>query len=236
MSITNTRAFVSGANRGIGKAIVEELLKQGASKIYAAARNVDTIETSDPRVIPIQLDVTDATSVRAAIADANDINLLINNAGVLSFGDVLSASESEWHQAMQVNFLGKLTLSCEAAPKLEANKGSLINMLTLLSLASMPGMAAYNASKAAAWSMALSLRATLKPKGISVHNVFPGAVDTDMLAAVEMPKTDPSEVARAVVEGWKKGEEDIFPDPMSQQVYSAWRENHKAVEQQFASM
>ena len=109
-------------------------------------------------------------------------------------------------------------------------------MLSLVSLVSAPGFAAYNASKAAAWSMTLSLRANLAARGITVHGVFPGAVDTDMLAGVDMPKTSPADVARAVVSGLQENREDIFPDPMSTQVYAAWRQDHKAVEKQFAAM
>ena len=111
-----------------------------------------------------------------------------------------------------------------------------MNVLTLLSLASMPSFAAYNASKAAAWSMTLSLRASLANSNVTVHSVFPGAVDTDMLADVEIPKTNSLQVARAIIEGIQDGKEDIFPDPMSQEVYGMWSKDHKAIEKQFAQM
>ena len=120
---------------------------------------------------------------------------------------------------------------------LEANGGgSIVNTLTLLSLASMPGFAAYNASNAAAWSMSLSLRASLKPKNIQVVNAFPGAIDTDMLSGVDIDKTSPNDVANEILIAVQNNQEDVFPDPMSKQVYEAWRQDHKAVEQQFASM
>jgi short-subunit dehydrogenase len=100
----------------------------------------------------------------------------------------------------------------------------------------MPGLGVYNASKAAAWSMTQSLRGNLAGKGIAVHGVFPGAVDTEMLAGVEMPKTSAADVARAIVAGIQAGDEDIFPDPMSSQMYAAWKSDHKAVERQFSTM
>ncbi len=122
-------------------------------------------------------------------------------------------------------------------PVIEKNGGGAVaNILTLVALASMPGLAVYNASKAAAWSASLSLRASLANKPVTVHNVFPGAVDTDMLAGVEMPKTSPQDVAEAVVAGIVAGHEDIFPDPMAESMYAEWRKDHKAVEKQFAAM
>jgi short-subunit dehydrogenase len=123
------------------------------------------------------------------------------------------------------------------APVIKQNGGgAIVNVLTLVALASMPGLAVYNASKAAAWSMTQSLRASLAGEKIEVYGVFPGAIDTDMLKGVEMPKTSPADVAKAIVAGLSEGREDIFPDPMSQQLYTAWRQDHKAVEKQFATM
>jgi len=130
-----------------------------------------------------------------------------------------------------------LNLSRAIAPNIAANGGgAIVNMLTLLSLASMPAITPYNISKAAAWSLTLSLRAELAGKNIAVHSVFPGAIDTDMLKGVEMDKSAPGDVAAAIIAGVIAGQEDIFPDPMSKQVYQAWRQDHKAVEKQFASM
>ena len=116
-----------------------------------------------------------------------------------------------------------------------ANRG-IGRELVKAALASMPALSTYNASKAAAWSMTQSLRATLAPRGIAVFGVFPGAVDTDMLAGVEMPKTSPAAIAAAILDGLRADQEDIFPDPMSQQLYAAWKADHKAVEKQFAAM
>lgn len=123
------------------------------------------------------------------------------------------------------------------APVIEHNGGgAIVNILSLVSLVSAPGLAGYNTSKAAAWSMTLSLRASLAARGITVHGVFPAGVDTDMLAGADMPKASPVDVARAIVSGLAENSEDIFPDAMSTQVYAAWRQDHKAVEKQFAAM
>ena len=241
MQIKNSTAFVTGANRGIGRALVEALLDAGAGKVYAAARRLDSLDAvtsiDSKRIIPLQADVTDRARIAALPMEAPDVNLLINNAGVLDFGGILDAPLDTVVREFETNFYGKLVLARAFAPVIEKNGGgAIVNMLTLVALASMPGLGVYNASKAAAWSMTQSLRANLAGKGIAVHGVFPGAVDTDMIAAVEMPKTSAADVARAIVAGIDAGEEDIFPDPMSSQMYAAWKSDHKAVEKQFAAM
>lgn len=241
MNPKNATALVTGANRGIGREIVRALLAAGAHKIYAAARNEATLAGTlalDPaRVVPLKVDVTDRTAVAALAARAPDVTLLVNNAGVLDFGGILDAPYQAFERNFATNFYGKLNMARAFAPVIEANGGGgIVNLLTLVALASMPGLAVYNASKAAAWSMTQSLRASLAGRGVEVFGVFPGAVDTDMLAGVDMPKTSPAEVARAIIQGIAEGREDIFPDPMSTQMYAAWKQDHKAVEKQFAAM
>lgn len=241
MEIRKATALVTGANRGIGRELVRALLEAGANKIYATARHADGLAAAralDPaRVVALQLDVTDRERVAALPGAASDVNLLVNNAGVLDFGGILEAPLAAVARNFETNFYGKLLMARAFAAVIERNGGgAIVNVLTLVALASMPGLAAYNASKAAAWSMTQSLRASLSGKGIEVHGVFPGAVDTDMLAGVEMAKTSPADVARAVVRGIAEGREDIFPDEMSTQLYAAWRQDHKAVEKQFAAM
>jgi NAD(P)-dependent dehydrogenase (short-subunit alcohol dehydrogenase family) len=240
MQIKDSVALVTGANRGIGRAFVEALLERGASRIYAAARDLaslDAVVRLDPkRIRALKLDVTSAEDARAAAAQAKDLTLLINNAGVLASGSLTDIPVDAVRGNMETNFFGLLNVITAFVPVLERSEGSIVNILTLLSLASMPGVAAYNASKAAGWSLTQSFRADLAKRGIRVHGVFPGLVDTEMARSWEMPKTPAIDVARATLAGVDANEEDIYPDAMSQQVYAAWREDHKAVERQFAAM
>lgn len=241
MKIQTATALVTGANRGVGAALVSALLQAGVKKVYATARNLHRLEpitALDPiRVVPLQLDVTDPEQVGQISTQAPDVNLLINNAGSLAFGSILDVPTETIAQQLDTNFYGVLHMVRAFAPVIEKNGGgAIVNVLTLLSMVSAPGMSAYNLSKAAAWSMTQSLRASLSSHNIAVYGVFPGAIDTDMLAGVDMAKTSPADVAAAVVAGIGEAQEDIFPDPMSTQVYAAWKQDHKAVEKQFAAM
>lgn len=241
MEIKKVVAVVTGANRGIGRELVRALLDAGAKKVYATARDIKSLAATlalDPkRVVALQLDVTNHQRVAALPSEASDANLLINNAGVLDFGGILDVPLDAVKRNVETNFYGKLLMARAFAPVIEHNGGgAIVNMLSLVSLVSAPGLSGYNASKAAAWSMTLSLRASLASKNITVHGVFPAGVDTDMLAGVDVPKASPVEVAKEIVSGIAMNREDIFPDAMSTQVYAAWRQDHKAVEKQFAAM
>lgn len=241
MQIQNSIALVTGANRGIGYAFVNALLQAGAQKVYATARKLDSLRDVTAldvsRVIPLQLDVTDPNLVNALPAQSPNVNLLINNAGVLAFGGILDVPLEEIASQFNTNFYGSLNMARALVPVIEQNNGgAIVNMLSVVSLASMPALAAYNASKAAGWSMTQSLRASVAEKGITVHAVFPGPVDTEMAAEIEFDKTSPADIAAAVLAGVEAGQEDIFPDPMSNQVYTAWKQDHKAIEKQFAAM
>jgi NAD(P)-dependent dehydrogenase (short-subunit alcohol dehydrogenase family) len=240
MKIDNTVAFVTGANRGIGAALVRALLENGASKIYAAVRQEADLPTvgarADRRVVPVHLDVTNPAHVARAAREASDVSLLFNNAGVLNFGSVLDAPPAAFSQNFDVNFYGVLNTTRAFASTLTGRRGAVVNILTVVALASMPGLGVYNASKAAAWSLTQSLRADFAKRHVKVFSVFPGPVDTDMLKGVEMPKAAPADVASAVLTGIEADEEDILPDPMSRQLYANWMTDHKAVERQFAAM
>jgi len=240
MKIRNSVALVTGANRGIGRALVESLLEQGASRVYATARRLKDLEAVvalDPRrVTPLQVDVTNPVELSDAAAKAKDVSLLINNAGVLDFGSVLEAPAEAFARDFEVNFYGPLHSTRSFAPSLIRTKGAVMNVLSVAALASMPGIGVYNASKAAAWSLTQSLRGDLGKKGVQVFGVFPGPVDTDMAREFPMTKATPLDVAREILAGIEAGVEDIFPDVMSKQVYGAWAADHKAVERQFAAM
>lgn len=240
MNIENTIALVTGANRGAGKVYVAELLRRGAAKVYAGARDADSLAETvalDPaRVVPIQLDVTEPPEIEAAAQVASDVTLLINNAGALSFGGALEVTQDAINRDMAVNLGGLRDVTRAFTPVIEANGGgAVVNMLTLLSFVSAPGFSAYNASKAAAWSMAMSLRAYLRPKGIAVVNAFPAGIDTDMLAAVDAPKDAPEEVVRDVLDAVEAGQEDVYPASAGD-VYAGWRADQKQVEAAFAAM
>lgn len=238
MQVKQSVALVTGANRGIGHAFVEALLERGASRVYATARHLASLEPLvrlDPeRIRALKLDVTSTQDARAAAAQAKDVTLLINNAGVLALGGLTDIPVDAVRGNMETNFFGLLNVINAFAPVLERRRGSVVNILTLLSLFSIPGVAAYNASKAAGWSLTQSFRADLAKRGIRVHGVFPGLVDTEMARSWDLPKTPAIDVARTTLAGVEANEEDIYPDPMAQQVYAAWRADHKAVERQFA--
>lgn len=240
MKIKDSVALVTGANRGIGRAFVDALLESGARRVYAAGRDLnalDAVVRLDPqRVQAVKLDVTNPEDARKAAAVADDVTLLINNAATLAAGGAADVPIDAVRKDMETNFFGILNVTTAFIPVLTRRQGSIVNILTLLSLASIPGVAAYNASKAAGWSLTQSFRADLGKLGIAVHGVFPGLVDTDMARPFQMPKVPAIEVARATLAGVDVGEEDIYPDPMSQRVYSDWREDHKAVERQFAAL
>jgi NAD(P)-dependent dehydrogenase (short-subunit alcohol dehydrogenase family) len=240
MDLNGTTALVTGANRGIGRALVGALLDRRAGRVYAAARNVASLEPligRDPkRVIPLALDVSNRGQIAALPDGVLDLRLLINNAGVLDLGSALDVPLEAVDRNLAVNFYGPLLTARALAPVIEKNGGgAIVNLLTIVAMASMPALAGYNASKAAAWSLTQSLRGSLANRGIAVHAVFPGPVDTDMAASIPLKKTSPEDVANAILDGVASGKEDIFPDPMSKSVYEAWRTDHKAVERQFAA-
>lgn len=240
MQIANSTVLVTGSNRGTGREYVRQLIGRGAARVYATARNIDaladTVALDPARVVPLQLDVTDPASIRAAATQATDVTLLINNAGVLSFGGALDVGADAIASDMGVNFTGLRDVTRAFAPVIEANGGgAVVNMLTLLSFVSAPGFSAYNASKAAAWSMAMSLRAYLAPKGIAVINAFPAGIDTEMLAGVDAAKDAPSAVVGDVLAAIEAGGEDVYPASAAD-VHDAWRKDQKAVERMFAAM
>ena len=187
-------------------------------------------------MVPVELDVTKIEQIERAASLASDVSLLINNAGSLTFGGALDITQDGLDRDMAVNLHGLHNMTRRFTPILAANGGgAVVNMLSLLSFLSAPGFSGYNASKAAAWSMTMSLRAYLAAKGIKVINAFPAGIDTDMLAGVDGPKDSVHDVARDVLNGVIADAEDVYPASAAG-VFEAWRQDQKAVEASFAQM
>ena len=234
MQIAGQTVVVTGANRGLGRSLVEALLDRGASKVYAAARNPAAV-LDDPRVVALALDLLDRETIAAAARHAGDATVLINNASTAAFAAPLDADPATVRNEMQVNYGGTFDVIRAFVPVLERNGGgAIVNLLSLLSLASAPPMAGYSASKAAAHSLTQALRPVLAAKNISVHGVYPAGIDTDMLAGIEAPKTAPRQVAEGVLDGLAAGVEDIFPDPNATAMAATWRSDPKAFERAFS--
>lgn len=231
MNIAGSVALVTGANRGLGRALVAALLEAGAAKVYATARDGRTIVAS-ARVVPLTLDITNAAHIAAAAQRANDVTLLVNNAGVLSAFNVLTSSIADFDADYRTNLYGMLAVIRAFVPVLErAPAGAaIVNVLSLAALASVPTMGGYSSSKAAAYSITQAMRPELKVKRIDILAALPGPIDTDMVKALPMPKTSPADVARGVLAGITRGDEDIFPDPMAQQMGALWNTNPKDLE------
>jgi NAD(P)-dependent dehydrogenase (short-subunit alcohol dehydrogenase family) len=227
-------ALVTGASRGLGRALVVALLDRGVPKVYAGVRDVTTAPV-DERVAPLALDLTDAQQIAAAAEAAVDVSLLINNAGDADFAPLLEASRDAIDREIATNVLGTLDVIRAITPRMTAG-GTVVNILSLLSLAAAPGMAGYSASKAAAHSMTQALRPPLAARKIEVVGVYPGAIDTDMLAGVQMPKASPRAVAEAILDGVLAGEREIYPDPMAAEMSLVWRTDPHAFERRFAAL
>jgi NAD(P)-dependent dehydrogenase (short-subunit alcohol dehydrogenase family) len=219
MTIADKTVLVTGANRGLGRALVEEALRRGATRVYAGSRQ--PLTHSDQRVTPIVLDVTDAVQIRAAADRVESLDVLINNAGVSVPDDLSDRAAFEQHLA--VNLFGTWSATEAFLPSLSRSKGAIVNVVSLGALAAVPILPAYSASKAAAFSLTQSLRALLAQQGVEVHAVLPGPIDTDMVRDLPIPKTAPESVAQRIFDGVENGDEDIFPDPMSAMMAEAWR-------------
>jgi NAD(P)-dependent dehydrogenase (short-subunit alcohol dehydrogenase family) len=219
MTIADKTVLVTGANRGLGQALVEEALRRGAKRVYASSRRAFT--HPDERVTPIELDVTNAAQIQAAADRVKSLDILINNAGVSVPDDLSDRAAFEQHFA--VNLFGTWATTAAFLPSLTRSRGAVVNVVSVGALAAVPILPAYSASKAAAFSLTQSLRALLAGRGVGVHAVLPGPIDTDMVRDLPIPKTSPESVAQGILDGVENGDEDIFPDPMSAIMAEAWR-------------
>jgi NAD(P)-dependent dehydrogenase (short-subunit alcohol dehydrogenase family) len=234
MQIEGIVAFVTGSNRGLGRAFVAELLARGARRVYAASRGGEA--HIDARVVPIQLDVTDPEQIRAAAAAATDVQLLVNNAGRNTSHSLLSSEPERLRHDMDVNVHGTLEITRAFVPVLEATKPSaIVNILSVASLANLPMVGGYSVTKAALWSLTQALRAELRGRGIRVHGAFPGVIDTDMSRGYDVPKASPESVVRAVLDGVTAGEDNIAPDPMSSEMMELFVRDPREVERRLTT-
>jgi NAD(P)-dependent dehydrogenase (short-subunit alcohol dehydrogenase family) len=233
MTISDKAVLVTGANRGIGQALIEEALTRDAKRVYAAARQPMT--HPDGRVTPLTLDVTNAAQIRRAVDDVESLDILINNAGLALYDDLSDPTALE--QQLAVNLFGTYGVTRAFLPLLTRSRGAIVNVGSVTAFAALPVIPAYSISKAAVFNLTQSLRALLAGQGVSVHAVLAGPVDTDMSRDLDKPKASPESVARAILDGLQNGEEDIFPDPMAQSMAESWRSSAaKALERQFAAL
>lgn len=231
MNLANKTVLITGANRGIGRALVNEALRRGAKRVYAGTRGALTI--ADERVTPLTLDVTNASHIQRAAEKLDTLDVLINNAGIALYDDLSNPESLE--QQLAVNLFGPFNVTRVFLPHLKRSKGAIVNNLSLAALAALPMIPGYSISKAAAFNMTQSLRALLAADGVTVHAVVIGPTDTDMTRGFEIPKSSVETTAQGIFQGFEKGEEDIFPDPAAQSIAEGWRNGAvKAMERQFA--
>jgi NAD(P)-dependent dehydrogenase (short-subunit alcohol dehydrogenase family) len=232
MHVSAKEILISGANRGIGAALVREFLKFDVARIYAAARDVNSLpDWGDGRVSSVSLDVTDDASVAAAAAGRGSVDILVNNAGTMGWGDWLTTPQETLDRDMETNFHGTRRMVRAFAPAfLARGSGTIVNMVSIVGLAPVPMLSGYSASKAALHSLTQALRATMKKSGVDVIGVYPGPVDTELAKDIPLTKVSAADAARRIVEGIATCQPYIFPDPMAEQIEQLWRASGPQVE------
>lgn len=227
MDINDSVVLVTGGNRGLGKALVQTFLAAGARKIYIGSRAL--IETSDPRLQPIKLDITNAEDVATAAQTCQDVTILMNNAGIAddtSTSLLKAPSVDGARQEMETNYFGTLAMVRAFAPHLKKNGGgALVNMLSVLSWFTLPISESYSASKYAELSLTQGIRIELRSQGTLVTAVHAGYIDTDMTAGVDAPKTSPEEVAARIIEGIHNDQEEVLADQSSHEIKAVLASN-----------
>ena len=231
-TLSGKTVLVTGANRGIGAALVQRLLKTGATKIYAAARNPAALpDFGDARVVPVALDLTDTATIADAVKAAPDVDVLLNNAGIATFAHLSDSTAEEIARDMDTNYYGTLNVVRGFLPQFQArHAGTIVNVISVVGLTPAPILGGYSASKAALQSATQTLRASLKGSGISVLGVYPGPIDTDMARDLPFDKASPESTADLIVKGIEAGETYIFPDPTSQHIGQIWATDGRALD------
>jgi NAD(P)-dependent dehydrogenase (short-subunit alcohol dehydrogenase family) len=233
MSMEDKIVLVTGANRGIGKALADEALARGAKRVYAGTRQ--PLTHPDPRLVPLTVDVTDPAQVQAAASEVGSLDILINNAGVMLPDTPFDPAVLERHLA--VNLYGAYAMTQALLPALISSRGAVVNLLSCVALAPLPMFTSYSASKAAAFSLTKTLRAGHAAQGVRFHAVLAGPIDTDMTRDLNIPKTSPEAVAKAIFDAVEREVEEIFPDPAAAPLAEAWAAGpDKILERQFAQL
>ncbi len=234
-TIRGSVVLITGACGAIAEALIAELKRRGAAKIYAAARDISALRSSDG-VVPLKMDVTSDDEVAKAAAAAGDVTLLINNAGVNHNTAFMVAPDlATAREEIEINYLAPLRVTRAFAPALIRNKGAVLNILTILARVNLPFMGSYCASKAAGLSLTQGLRGELTPKGVRVVAALPGAIDTRMTAMLTIPKMPTADAAREMLDGYEAGEEEIYVGEMARGLAQGLAHDPKAVERQLAS-
>ena len=242
VNVKDKVVFVTGAIRGIGLAIATEAAERGARKVYAAARNADSLQNLADQfpgqVVAVELDVTDGEQIAEAAAQAGDVQILINNAGTAGFnGAIYNPDPDAARREIDVNYFGPLNVTRAFADSIVGNgDGAIANIVSIGGLSNFPAAATYSASKAAAHSLTQALRAELAPQGVGVYGVYPGPIDTDMAAGMEMDKESPQNVAARIFDAIRDGIEDVATDAFAEQFIAALRTDHKALEKENAKI
>lgn len=234
VTVSGRAVLITGGNRGIGSALALEALNRGARRVYVGTRKTLT-DNIDPRLTPVPLDITNAAQIRAAVEQVGTLDILINNAGLALYDDLSDRAVLQQHLA--VNLLGTYDVIQAFLPLLAQSGGSIVNNLSVNALAPLSLIPAYSVSKAATFSLTQSLRVILAARGVRVHAVLTGPVDTDMTRGLEIPKASPQSVAQGIFDGVENDDEEIFPDPLSRSLAERWNAGAaKLLEHQYAAL
>lgn len=233
-TISGKAVLITGANRGIGRALAVEALNRGARRVYVGTRKA-LVDNGGARVTPVTLDITNGAHLRAAAEQVDSLDILINNAGLALYDDL--SDPSALHRHLEVNLFGTYAVIQTFLPLLARSAGSIVNNLSVNALAPLPIIPAYSVSKAAAFSMTQSLRTIVAEQGVRVHAVLTGPVDTDMTRGLDIPKASPRSVAHAIFDGVQNDDDEIFPDPLSRSLAELWGNGAaKVLERQYAAL